>query len=452
MNEDAALARVFPNLTWRELPLEELDLEAAVGNALKRSGIHTLSQLLGLTHPALVQLFPNRKLRCYENVINRLVRLSEETERTDDAGPGFTVEQDISNLFGGGKLSDKKFNIFQVANIWKAEEIHTGVIAELINPGSQFHDMGAVFLDKFLLWIGKPHLSSEKLEDLKHATVETEVPTDKGRRMDMVISTTSFYLPFEVKIWAGDQDRQLADYYDFAQRKAEEQGQTVPGVYYLTPDGHDPSVQSRGGLSDNQIFQLSFEGHILPWLEDCIKVPDIPPDVLEIMKQLHDNIKGQPNTQARPGIQSIPGFSRWNGEKDVLEEIYDKYFSLSWTECTDDYMTFTLHKEGALEFALRVKKEGGGKTRLFLICGVTREDGKPDYASAGDYIAGHEDHFKTLLDRTFQEGDFKAKVKSGKSAWNRLPNIDRYQGLDAGQCCAEIEEILNQLRSQTHSF
>lgn len=48
-------------------------------------------------------------------------------------------------------MSDKKFNIFQVAKIWNSEEIHTSVIAELINPQSAFHDWGAVFLDKFLL-------------------------------------------------------------------------------------------------------------------------------------------------------------------------------------------------------------------------------------------------------------------------------------------------------------
>ena len=59
---------------------------------------------------------------------------------------------------------NKKFNIFQVAGIWKSEEIHTSVIAELINPKSAFHDKGADFLDKFLLWIGIPTLSREKLE------------------------------------------------------------------------------------------------------------------------------------------------------------------------------------------------------------------------------------------------------------------------------------------------
>ena len=76
-------------------------------------------------------------------------------------------------------MSEKKFNIFQVAGIWKSEEIHTSVIAELINPKSEFHDKGADFLDKFLQMekIGV-ELTGEKPED---AVVETEVPTGQGQ-------------------------------------------------------------------------------------------------------------------------------------------------------------------------------------------------------------------------------------------------------------------------------
>lgn len=280
--------------------------------------------------------------------------------------PDFMYEENIGNTLGGCTMSNKKFNIFQVAGIWKSEEIHTSVIAELINPKSAFHDMGTDFLDKFLLWIGIPALSCEDLEGLKNAEVKTEVPTDKGRRIDMVISTKSLYLPFEVKIWASDQDAQLWDYYDFSKREAG--NRKLPKVYYLTPDGHEPSAQSRTNpsdgkeqLSDDQICLLSFNGHILRWLEDCMKEPGIPSDVLEIMKQLRDNIQGEPNTQVRPGVQ-LKCFSQWE-KTDVLDALYQKLstYDLPWTECTPTYMTFTLNKKefetASLEFALRIKKE-----------------------------------------------------------------------------------------------
>lgn len=81
MNEDGKLIRIFPALSGRNLTVEDMDLEVAVRNALERSGIHTLDRLLQLSHPELVQIFPNRKLRSYEDVIHCLVCLSDEADR-----------------------------------------------------------------------------------------------------------------------------------------------------------------------------------------------------------------------------------------------------------------------------------------------------------------------------------------------------------------------------------
>lgn len=438
MNENGKLSGIFSTLSKHDLPVEAMDLEVSVRNALKRGGIHTLAQLLQLSHSELLRIFPNRKLSSYEDVIHHLVRLSGEREGMNASAPDFTSVKDISSTLGGGKISEKKFNIFQVAGIWQSEEIHTSVIAELINPNSAFHDKGAAFLSRFLRKTGA-EISPEVLES---AEVETEVLTDEGRRVDMVISTRSRCLPFEVKIWASDQNAQIEDYYKAAKKQAAKQGREVPVIYYLTPNGHEPGEQSRGDLSGDQVRCLSFSEDILPWLEDCMREPDIPSDVLEIMKQLRDNI------QARPGVQ---GFSRW----DVLDSIYRKLsqkYGLAWTECTAGYETFTLNKneygQESLEFALRVQKESGDLTRLYLICGLTRENGKPDYASAGEYISENAEKFNELLEATFKEGGktLELKTRPLKNVWNRLPEKACYEKLDAEQCCREIENILKELR------
>jgi len=165
------------------------------------------------------------------------------------------------------------------------------------------------------------------------------------------------------------------------------------------------------------------------------------------MKQLRDNIQGG----ARPRIQ---GFSRWNKSEDILDTIYGQLQErgLPWTECTADYMTLTLNEmkfgEVSLEFALRIKKERENKARLHLICGITREDGKLDYAAAGDYIAENEEHdrqFQELLESTFLE-DVAARLrKTGKRTWDRLPKDTRYENLDAEQCRREIDSIFETL-------
>ena len=57
MNEDGTLIRIFPALSGRSLTVEDMDLEAAVRNALKGSGIHTVDRLLQLNHSELVKIF-----------------------------------------------------------------------------------------------------------------------------------------------------------------------------------------------------------------------------------------------------------------------------------------------------------------------------------------------------------------------------------------------------------
>lgn len=97
MNENRTLICTFPALRGRNLTVEDMDLEVAVRNALKRSGVHTLAQLLDLSRPELLAIFPNRKLRSYEEVVHRLIYLSGEGVST----PGLAKEEAGSNMLGG---------------------------------------------------------------------------------------------------------------------------------------------------------------------------------------------------------------------------------------------------------------------------------------------------------------------------------------------------------------
>ena len=103
MNEDGKLIRIFPALSGRNLTVEDMDLEVAVRNALKRNGIHTLDQLLHLSHPELVRIFPNRELPSYEDVIHCLVCLLEETKKTGTSSPDFICEENVGNTPGESK-------------------------------------------------------------------------------------------------------------------------------------------------------------------------------------------------------------------------------------------------------------------------------------------------------------------------------------------------------------
>ena len=92
MNNEAKLAAIFPMLAETNVPIQELDIEVVARNSLLRSGIHTVAQLLQLSHTESVGLFPNRNLPFYSEIIYQLTCLAQppKTAKIDDT---YTVER-----------------------------------------------------------------------------------------------------------------------------------------------------------------------------------------------------------------------------------------------------------------------------------------------------------------------------------------------------------------------
>lgn len=156
-------------------------------------------------------------------------------------------------------------NILQITGKDHNEVVICRLLAFLLNPNEK-HNYGAKFLNLFLEEIGESPVS---IEELKNLAVLTEFPTNKGRRIDLVIQSKNRFIPFEVKIYATDQKEQCIHYYEFSNEryKAEK-------VYYLTPDGHEPDESSKGGsklINGQNLKCISFRKEILNWIEVCEK-------------------------------------------------------------------------------------------------------------------------------------------------------------------------------------
>lgn len=162
------------------------------------------------------------------------------------------------------------FNLLEVAGISTLEVKMCRILAGIIDPKGK-HYQGELFLRSFAKKVLKTQLSEE---EMKKATVFTEYPTDKNRRIDIAIKTPSRFIPIEVKIYAGDQERQCVDYYNFANNKSKKESK----VFYLTIDGHLP--QENTGLSPineggeivgyKEITAISFKYDVCSWLEEII--------------------------------------------------------------------------------------------------------------------------------------------------------------------------------------
>ena len=182
------------------------------------------------------------------------------------------------------QASGRCFNIFSIANIATDEVKICRVLHALLDPKGPHHQQ-AVFLKLFIEKVLRPNRAFTE-DDYRNAVVLREFTTAvEGRRIDIFIQIGGENIPIEAKIYAGDQNEQCECYAKYA-------SQGMP-VYYLTPDGHEPADFSKGKLPPKKLELRSFADDILPWLDECLRLPSlirIAP-IREILLQLQDSIR-----------------------------------------------------------------------------------------------------------------------------------------------------------------
>ncbi len=153
-----------------------------------------------------------------------------------------------------------KYNIFQVLEVGAKEVIMCRFLADLLNPEGQ-HGCGTLFLKSFLEDVLKEYHVSDTL--LAHTDVIKEFVIDHDRRIDIVIQNARFRIPMEVKIYAGEQEGQCFDYYEYAENAP---------IVYLTRFGDLPSEYSRKNkdgislLALEKIRCISWASDVCGWL------------------------------------------------------------------------------------------------------------------------------------------------------------------------------------------
>ncbi|MDR1352810.1 MAG: PD-(D/E)XK nuclease family protein [Treponema sp.] len=223
----------------------------------------------------------------------------------------------------------EKYNIFKVADIAHKEVIMCRVLADLLNPQGK-HCQGSRYLRLFWETIA-PKLPEKLPLDIEHTKVTAEYVINENRRIDIALKDGKVFVPIEAKIWAGDQPRQVADYFAFAKTKNKDVH--VP-VLYLTVDGHEPSDFSKAGVSKNDYVLLSFKQDILAWLEACARE-----NATEAVVPVRENLK-----QLIAAIKSLCG-------KSEDAEMEDAIFKL--VTQSDDSVRAALAISGAMDFDRR---------------------------------------------------------------------------------------------------
>lgn len=182
------------------------------------------------------------------------------------------------------------FNVFSVLRMETAEmETHSAFLASLLNPDGD-HGMKDAFLESFIAKTGCADLNLVT----ERCIVQVEHFTGDGR-IDILIADNLEHkaIVIENKIYASDQDAQLKRYHNYATTNYKEGFRLL----YLTLDGHDPSDDSRKGLSDTDFYCISYRNDILPWLEQCAREAYNKPLVRETINQYISLIKNLTNME-----------------------------------------------------------------------------------------------------------------------------------------------------------
>ena len=165
-----------------------------------------------------------------------------------------------------------RFNLLSIIEKDRDEaHIHSKIIYNLLSQNWGKKDK-ETFLTLFLKEIG---IEDENIYD-KNWEVTREkafdLDTIKGR-LDFEIKSKDCMYIIEMKIDAGDQPEQLIRYQKFAKEQHKKYK-----IFYLTLDGHNASKKSIGeeeNLEENEkveYINISFQGEILNWLENCLKL------------------------------------------------------------------------------------------------------------------------------------------------------------------------------------
>lgn len=186
-------------------------------------------------------------------------------------------QEEISNAKG------ESFNVFKLCGVNHYENSHSDIIAEFLNPKGS-HGCGNDFLLEFCRIVG---LDASQYENADvDVTREHQILGGSGR-VDIIIEAGTSKIIIENKIYANEGEYQLRKYRNWLNTKS---GEEAP-LFFLTLDGRESNDKDMKGL----YTPISYESHIMPWLNECIRIAAEKPFVRESLIQYKNLVEDLTN-------------------------------------------------------------------------------------------------------------------------------------------------------------
>jgi hypothetical protein len=183
----------------------------------------------------------------------------------------------------------ESFNVFEILNLEANEtRTHSAFLKALLNPKGK-HGLGDTMLKHFLEVIDYKELdiATAKVDEKERVIGEISKDYNEGGRIDIIIEDSFGHgIIIENKIYASDQEKQLARYFNHAKIEYPKGFKLL----YLNLNGTKPSQSSiengKGTLFEGvDYFIISYRNEINKWLESCIEKASNYPIIRETIKQ-----------------------------------------------------------------------------------------------------------------------------------------------------------------------
>jgi len=234
------------------------------------------------------------------------------------------------------------FSFIHACNLLYNESIlHTRFIGYLLNPKAGHYQK-----DKFLKLFLK-ELDIENEISGFQITIEKSIgrldwDNVEGGRIDILVFNEKFKIAYaiEIKIFAGEQNKQLVRYQNYLKRNFNNEKSKV---LFLTLDGK----KSGEDKSFNEYIPISFSDQILPWIEQCrlacIDQPVIRETLTQYMSAIKVMTNQNPDNQMNEEIvniisrndESFKAFLAINSAKDKLYQTFGLNLISAIKEHTD---------------------------------------------------------------------------------------------------------------------
>ena len=177
---------------------------------------------------------------------------------------------------------------FNFLNFFSIGENKTSeILSFFLNP-LETHGQSDIFLSEFVQMFVKEEI------DISNPFIVCEHCIDNQRRIDIYLKLTNKIIAIENKIWANDQHNQIKDYSNHLEKISN--GKYL--LFYLTPDGVDPSLTSIDKellteIRDNKKFHvLSYKNDIINLLDKWIQVCQAE-KVTQFLKQFKNHLQSK---------------------------------------------------------------------------------------------------------------------------------------------------------------